>query len=1136
MSGIIPNKSCSDFANRATNKQIQVNLSNSSNSFEPLVVSPVQSSFKEINLKKTEDPVLVVSDSCNFASNVPVNGDDNDSDQESKVFLEVLESELTTQFKKISLNSDLNTLSTKPVSEVFNCFCVKENHTIPHPNFGDICSLIISLESDVRPHVKISVLGRELLGLLDTGATCSVMGKGCEYLIFKLNLKKYEIDTSIKTADGSSHRVKYFVNLPVTFNNEVKILPILLIPSLPRSLILGFDFFKLFNLEITCPTAEIFSLAVPKVSVPQSSFDNSVNLEQIEAIKNLFPVSVEDRLGCTHLLEFMIDTGDAKPINQKHYYVSPFMQKQINLELDRMLKLDVIEPANGPWSNPIVCVKKKNGKIRLCLDSRKLNDVTVKEAYPLPHITRILGRLDGTKFLSSIDLSDAFWQIPLHEDSKQKTAFVVSSRGMFRFKRMPFGLCNAAQNLAKLMDRVLGYDLEPKVFVYLDDIIVATNSFDEHLAALKEVANRLKNAGLTINIDKSKFCIPRLSYLGYILDADGLHVDAEKVKAIVDYPIPKNIKEVRRFLGICGWYRRFIDNFGTKASQISDLLKKDKVFRWTEEADKAFMNLKEDLMSAPVLINPDFSKPFVIQCDASDLGVGGVLFQILDGEERVIAYTSQKLTSTQKKYMTCEKELLGMLHCIAQFRPYIEGTKFTVITDNSALVWLRNFKDPNGRLARWSLKLQHFDFQVIHKSGKLNVVADALSRAVVESVEIVSWYDKLFKDVQDGIISENLKIFNGQLFKQFNGLNQSLLVDGWKLVVPPTLQQNILYECHDSPLSAHMGVKKTINRVKEKYFWPTMVKDVTAYVNNCEKCKCIKYPTVASRPLMGKFKEADKPWEMISMDYIGPLPRSKMGNTMLYVVTDFLSKYSILKPMKTGKTTPLIRFLEEDVFLVYGVPRVIISDNGPQFISNDFKNLLKQYNVTHWLTSRYTPQYNPTERVNRVIMSCIRAYIENTHSLWDINIKKIACAINTAIHDTTKFSPFFINYGRAMITDGNQHERFIPKIDDPIDERTKIKSEELKNIFTTVKENIKNSSTKVAERYNLRARNIQFEENDIVYKKNFGLSSAIKGISAKLNDPYLKCKVKKRTGSNTYLLEDLNGKPIGIFHAKDIHK
>lgn len=979
-------------------------------------------------------------------------------------------------------------------------------------------------------------MGYTLKGLLDTGASCTVLGLNCELLINKFNLKKFAMSSQIKTADGSSHHVTSFVNLPVLFNNISKVIPVLLVPSLSKPLILGMDFFKLFGLSINFRSNDICAINMD-LSENLTSPLNDVNYAKIDEVKKKFIVSGDGILGCTNLMKYNIDTGDSKPIKQKHYYVSPYMQDVINKELDRMLKLGVVEPSSSPWANPIVCVQKKNGKTRLCLDSRRLNECTVPESYPLPYITLILGRLNGTRYLSSIDLSDAFWQIALDDASKIKTAFVVPSRGLFHFKRMPFGLCNAAQNMSKLMDRVLGFDLEPKVFVYLDDIIIATHDFDEHLKMLEIVADRLSKANLTINIEKSKFCVPKLQYLGYVLDADGIHTDSEKIKAIVDYPVPKTIKEVRRFLGICGWYRRFIVNFSDKSSQISNLLKKSKKFTWTPEADKAFHELKSALISSPILSNPDFSKPFFIQCDASGVAVGGLIYQIINGDERVIAYTSQKLTSTQQKYMACERELLSILHCINQFRPYVEGTRFTVITDNAALLWLKSLKDPTGRLARWALKLQHFSFDIVHRAGKLNVVADALSRAVVNTIDTENWYDTLTNEISLDKYAPNLyKIHNKKFFKFIPNSQDPNQDSAWKMIVNPINIKTVMEECHDSTLAGHLGVKKTIFRVKEKYFWPRLIKDVTEYVKNCDRCKCTKYPTQISRPLMGKAKEVDQPWEMISMDYIGPLPRSRKGNTMLYVVIDFLSKYCILKPLRTGKTPSLIKFLEDDVFLVYNVPRIIISDNGPQFISKNFKNLLENYNVKHWLTSRYTPQYNNTERLNRVIMSCIRSYIDKLHNRWDENIPQIACAIRTAVHDTTKYSPFFINFGRNMITSGDQYEKFVQPPYKSNDQIAESKSENLKKIIDEVKENIKKGSMQVEKRYNLRAKPIQFNEGDVVYKKNFELSNAAKGISAKLNDPFVKCIIAKRKGSNTYLLKDFNDRLLGIFHAKDIHK
>lgn len=492
---------------------------------------------------------------------------------------------------------------------------------------------------------------------------------------------------------------------------------------------------------------------------------------------------------------------------------------------------------------------------------------------------------------------------------------------------MAMGLCNSAQIMSKLMDMVLGCDLEPAVFCYLDDIVICTETFEEHLYMIEEVSKRLRLANLTINVEKSKFCVNRLKYLGYVLEPAGLRVDPDKIEAIVKYPAPKTIKEVRRFMGMAGWYHRFIKDYAKIATPLTDLTKKTTgKLAWTEEAESAFLALKSALISAPVLVSPRYDLPFTVQCDASDSSVAGVLTQNFDGGEHVIAYVGQKLNASQKKYFACEKELLAVLVCIEKFRGYIEGVKFHVITDNSAITWLQKFKDPSGRLARWALKLQKYNFDVTHRAGKLNKVADALSRVPDEDVcEICTItknndcdsYEKLLYDVElnptnhpEYTIQQQklwLKIYNGLL-------DQEEL----RLVVPPADRERIIRENHDLPLPAHLGFFKTKKKIQERYFWPKMSKDIKIYVTGCEKCKAIKYPNMNLVSPMGKSKEYSEPWQMISIDFTGPFPRSKRGNTTLLVVTDWLSKFSLIKPMRNMLTGPTVKFLEEEVFLVYG--------------------------------------------------------------------------------------------------------------------------------------------------------------------------------------------------------------------------
>lgn len=967
-------------------------------------------------------------------------------------------------------------------------------------------------------------------GLLDSGANCTILGKGSSSLISQLNLNVRPYYTILKTADSTSHSANYIVDLPITFNNKTKIIQTLIVPTIAKALILGMDFWESFNIRPVCGVIDANPLLDDQIDLSTSE---RIQLEEaISALKSPIP---DAPLSRTHLVEHMIDTGDAQPIKQRYYPVSPYVQKEMDEELERMLKLGVIERSNGSWSNPIVGVRKPNGKLRLCLDSRKLNAVTKTNAFPLPYISRILGRLRGTKYLSSIDLSDAFWQIPLAQQDREKTAFTVPGRGLFHFVSLPFGLHGAAQSLCRLMDSVLGYDLEPSVFVYLDDIIICTDTFEEHINLLNEVGRRLKAANLSVSKVKSKFCMRQLNYLGYIVNEAGINTNPEKVSAIVNYPVPKNVKDVRRLLGMATWYSRFVHNFASITSPITNLLKKTKTkFVWTDEADSAFNMLKTTLISAPVLATPDFSKPFIMHCDASDFGVGAVLIQGEGDQERVIMYMSQKLSSAQLKYSTTEKECLAVLLAIEKFRPYVEGTAFTVITDHASLLWLTNVKDPSGRLARWALRLQNYDYTLVHRKGKLNVVPDALSRSV-EVVENVNPEDVEYEQLKGKITEDpgkfpDYQIKDSTIYKYVKEMGRGDF--SWKMLVPASMRLEILKKLHDAPTSSHGGIRKTLFKIKSNYYWPGMAKEIQSYIKKCEICQLCKTDNKVLRGEMGQPKDPELPWKMISVDLVGPLPRSKNGNSYLLVVLDVFSKFVLLKPLKKATAKTVIDFIENHVFLIFGVPKTLICDNGSQFIAKLFKDLLNEYNVRLWYTSNYHPQANPVERVNKSIKAALRSYVIGNHKSWDSVIHQIGCALRTAIHSSTNFTPYFVNFGQEMVISGSDYllNEQIQTLNGPTTDRLI----QIKNIREQISENLIKAYEQYSRNYNLRARKIVFKKGDIVAKRNFELSDAIKGISSSLNPIYVKCQVKEKIGTNSYRLQNMLGKDIGIFSSKDL--
>uniref|UniRef100_A0ABD2XP31 Reverse transcriptase domain-containing protein n=1 Tax=Trichogramma kaykai TaxID=54128 RepID=A0ABD2XP31_9HYME len=409
-----------------------------------------------------------------------------------------------------------------------------------------------------------------------------------------------------------------------------------------------------------------------------------------------------------------------------------------------MLADGVIERSASAWSSAPVIVKKADGSNRFCIDYRDLNKVTKKDAYPVPNIDHILDKLRRARYITTIDLKSAYFQIKMEESSKKFTAFAIPGSGLYQFLRLPYGLCNAPASFQRLIDALFGPEFEPHVFGYLDDIIIVTESFDEHMKWLEIVLTKLRDAGLTVNRKKCDFCCSRVKYLGYVLDSNGLRVDSEKVQPVLRYPAPTNVKELRRFLGMVGWYARFIPNDSDLKKPLLELLHKDAEWRWTREHQSAFEALKRAITEAPVLARPDFSKPFVVQCDASDVAIGGVLTQVHEDGEHPIVYVSRVLTPAERNYNTSEKECLALLWAIKKLRPYLEGYRFVAITDHSALQYLRNLKEPTGRLARWALEMQQWDFEVVHRKGKYNELPDALSRVceiesnddVVESANV----------------------------------------------------------------------------------------------------------------------------------------------------------------------------------------------------------------------------------------------------------------------------------------------------------------------------------------------------------------------------------------------------------------
>ncbi|XP_041424995.1 uncharacterized protein LOC121395491 [Xenopus laevis] len=450
---------------------------------------------------------------------------------------------------------------------------------------------------------------------------------------------------------------------------------------------------------------------------------------QVMGLLNSYVSTFSGKPGRTSLAIHHVDTGDNRPIRQMAYRVSLEVKENLQREIEEMIGLGVIVPSHSPWASPVVLVPKKDGTTRFCVDYRKLNLVTTFDAYPMPRIDELLDQLAGAQYITIMDLSRGYWQIPMSPEAQERSAFITPF-GLYEFQTMPFGMKNAPATFQRLVNQLLG-GLEGFAVAYLDDIAIFSNSWEEHLAHLSQVLDRIQGAGLTIKPEKCQIGMTEVQYLGHRVGSGTLRPEPGKVEAITNWPTPKTKKQVMSFLGTAGYYRKFVPNYSALAKPLTDLTKKKlaRLVEWTADCDQAFKTLKTSLASAPVLQAPDFTRRFVVQTDASNYGLGAVLSQVNSkGEEHPVIYLSRKLLPREVAYATVEKECLAVVWALQKLQPYLYGRNFTVITDHNPLSWLNKVAGDNGKLLRWSLILQQYDFTIQHKKGSEHGNADGLSR------------------------------------------------------------------------------------------------------------------------------------------------------------------------------------------------------------------------------------------------------------------------------------------------------------------------------------------------------------------------------------------------------------------------
>ncbi|KAK1574153.1 hypothetical protein QYE76_019008, partial [Lolium multiflorum] len=841
--------------------------------------------------------------------------------------------------------------------------------------------------------------------------------------------------------------------------------------------------------------------------------------ERKSEFQDVFPDELPHGLPPLRGIEHRIDLIPGAPLpNRAAYRTNPEDTKEIQRQIQDLLAKGYVRESLSPCAVPVILVPKPDETQRMCMDCRPINAITVRYRHPIPRLDDMLDELSGATIFSKIDLRSGYHQIRMAIGDEWKTAF-KTKLGLYEWLVMPFGLSNAPSTFMRLMNHILRPLIGKSVVVYFDDILIYSKNLEDHVQHVREVLCILRHEKLFANLPKCHFAQNKLVFLGFVVSANGIEVDSSKVEAIHNWPTPTNVGQVRSFHGLAGFYRRFVKDFSTIACPLNELTKKNVPFVWGKAQQKAFDELKKRLTEAPLLALPDFAKTFEIECDASGLGIGGVLMQ----NGKPVAYYSEKLDGARLNYPIYDKELYALVRVLEVWQHYLWPKEFVIHSDHESLKYLKSQHNLNKRHAKWVEFIESFPYVIKYKKGKENVVADALSRKITLLLTRLEFHISGLEEIKELYPSDS---FFGPIFAKCSvdrGFDDFYLHDGYlfkanKVCIPESsLRKLLLQESHGGGLMGHFGRDKTLSMLSTHYYWPRMKRDVERLCNRCTTClqaKSTSNPHGLYIPLPIPYA----PWSDISMDFVLGLPRTKHGHDSIFVVVDRFSKMAHFIPChKSDDASHIASLFFREVVRLHGIPASIVSDRDVKFMSYLWKSLMAKFGVKLLFSSSSHPQTDgQTEVVNRSLSTLLRTLVKKNLKSWEDCLPHAEFAYNRATHKTTSRSPFMVVYGFEPPT-------ALDILPLPLHERTNMdfdkRTTAMKKLHEETRATIQEHVLRQATRLNAKKKERIFEEGDLVWihlrKERFPHERNSK-LKPRGDGPF---KVLKRINNNAYVID-----------------